>query len=87
MENVSVVLGDNGLPSKVVCKDEEFSVTSAVFCGKMEELNAYAYKIRLLVNDDTVRTTMLYETPKDFLISKLPVSKKHKNHRYYISRL
>ncbi|MFQ9150693.1 MAG: hypothetical protein ACLR6B_03360 [Blautia sp.] len=35
---MSVVLGDNGLPSKVVCKDEEFSVTSAVFCGKWKSL-------------------------------------------------
>ena len=38
MENVSVVLGNNGLPSKVVCKDEEFSVTSAVFAEKWKSL-------------------------------------------------
>lgn len=87
MENVSVVFDNNGMPGKVICHGEEFNVADAVFCGKMKELGAYAYKIRLCITDSAVRTTMLYQTSKDFLISKSPVSNRHKNHRYYVSKL
>lgn len=53
MENVSVVFDNNGMPGKVICHGEEFNVADAVFCGKMEELGAYAYKIRLCITDSS----------------------------------
>ena len=87
MENVRVKIGANGLPNKIICNNEEFSVTDALFCRKMQEIDAYAYKIRLLLNDYTIQTMMLYQTAKDFLIDKPPRSKKHQNHRYYVSKL
>ena len=56
MENVSVVFDNNGMPGKVICHGEEFNVADAVFCGKMEELGAYAYKIRLCITDGLLVT-------------------------------